>query len=223
MKGYIFMRLVIPLSILSLLSLFIHSQRAFDGFFINLATEVIGIVITVAYVDWVLEKRHKNEWEEAGQKIFSRLRVFIDSSLASIRISLGYTYAIFDSVNGSSSDPLQIFEATEHVIKSECRARCTMLSEQDWLTFAEQLRIILDEGDKLLAIFAYSLSPTQYANIMDVRGNIHNMLVLIATLSTINKYEEEESTIMREKIYDYIAQRITAVIDSLKALSSTKQ
>lgn len=222
MKVYILVRVVVPLSLLSLVSLYVQTKYQFDGFFMNLSSEMIGIVITVAYVDWVLEKRDKIEWNEASQKIHSRMRLFVDSSLTSIRISLGYKFTILNSVNNSGSDPNELFRVTETIIKSESRARCALMNDSGWLTFTEQLKLILDEGDKMLAIFAHNLSPDQYTHLIDVRENAQSILALISTLSNINKYEEEESTIMREKIYDHIAQKIATVIDSLRTLKMSE-
>ena len=85
MSRHLWFRLVLPLIILSGSSLAIHGCWEAGGFFINLSTELLGIVLTVAYVDWVLKTHRSAQWAGAESRIGDRLEVLVNGIISSVR------------------------------------------------------------------------------------------------------------------------------------------
>ena len=55
-------RLVLPLLLLAGAAFAVNQWWDAQGFFVNVATELLGIVVTVAYVDWVLKRHEQQRW-----------------------------------------------------------------------------------------------------------------------------------------------------------------
>ncbi len=54
MEKALIKRLVLPLTTLFVLALAIHARWDWDGFLLSLAVQLLGILLTVAYVDYIL-------------------------------------------------------------------------------------------------------------------------------------------------------------------------
>ena len=96
---------ILPLSILSLLT--IGAQAFFlqaDGFFINLSTEVIGILITVCYVDWILRRNQDRQWSATDELIEKRLMIMLNNTVSHIRFCMGFDVDVMDRTVTQSDD-----------------------------------------------------------------------------------------------------------------------
>jgi hypothetical protein len=69
-----------------------------NGFFINLATEVVGIGITVFYVDRILKRHEQAQWKGADARVGARLQILLNSIVSSIRSGLRYGADIIDEL-----------------------------------------------------------------------------------------------------------------------------
>lgn len=72
---------ILPFSIIAvgliILSLFIVKQSywsTFQGLFLNLGATIIGIIITVVYVNYVLSKQEKQKWNGVSTNINNRIK-----------------------------------------------------------------------------------------------------------------------------------------------------
>jgi hypothetical protein len=75
--SHLLFKLVIPLSVLAIISLLL--EGIFNGcliknnFFLNLATEIIGIIITIWFVDKTLKTYNEQMWKKADKIIAKRI------------------------------------------------------------------------------------------------------------------------------------------------------
>jgi len=73
----LFWRLIIPLGLLAIISGIINFWFSLGGFFMNLATELVGIIITVSYVDWIISREQEREWAKTKKYITYRINNFL--------------------------------------------------------------------------------------------------------------------------------------------------
>jgi hypothetical protein len=86
----LWLKLVVPLALLFALSLLVHQWWPAAGFFVSLATTLFGIIVTVAYVDWVLSAHEKARWAGTGSRVQERLYVNATLVVTFIRQTLGF-------------------------------------------------------------------------------------------------------------------------------------
>lgn len=180
MNRNIIKRLVIPLLILITASCILHSVIDNDSFFINLATELIGIIITIVYVDWIIKLNDKQQWEEAEKRISSRIRLFINASITNTRVSLGFDTDIFDYAKINSSDinviNSELIRITKEILEPTTKVRINAFEQGDWRLFSQNVNSIGQEAEKMLTIFGEKLSPKQYALLIDIQDLVRNTL-----------------------------------------------
>ena len=80
--------LFFPLLIVFVISVIFHWCLEWDGFFLNLSTELIGIVVTVGYVDHILKKHEARKWRIPRSRVNHRLKQFVDRSINDYLYSL---------------------------------------------------------------------------------------------------------------------------------------
>ena len=88
MTKSLWLRLALPLALLAVAGIWLNTIQPMDGFFLNLATELLGIIVTVAYVDWVLKAHEREVWRGTSTRIEQRLRVLSNSTVSGLRSSL---------------------------------------------------------------------------------------------------------------------------------------
>jgi hypothetical protein len=73
--------LVLPLVVVFGLAIILHIKWPAGGFFLNLSTEIIGILITVCYVEWILRRHERQQWSRMDAKIADRLRILLNANV----------------------------------------------------------------------------------------------------------------------------------------------
>jgi len=68
---------VLPLGILLGVSVLLHKYLGWDGFFLNLATETIGILITVWYLQSAIQDIQHDRWTPATTRVAEELQRFV--------------------------------------------------------------------------------------------------------------------------------------------------
>ncbi len=78
----------LPLGAIVGLALLIHHQYPSEQFFLNLSTELIGILVTVLYIDWLIERDRKRRKLQVRQRIGQRLREFAETFIMRLVVLL---------------------------------------------------------------------------------------------------------------------------------------
>jgi hypothetical protein len=173
-------RLVLPLLFASGLAIFIHTKWAADGFFLNLSAGLIGILITVSYVDWILRRNERQKWALTDVRIASRLRILLNGTLSGIRGGLGFGPEIFDESVLSTGDPIaihsEIIRIGQHVISPTAKQRIRKLDPRGWKLLAAHLQNAHNGAVSFLNAFQARLSPDQITRLLDLQESLANSL-----------------------------------------------
>jgi hypothetical protein len=137
---------------------------------INLFTEVIGVAITVGYVDYIIGRHKAKQWQGAEQGILLRLRTFVVSSVIKIRVSFGYPgfpdAAILSSLSYSSEYPE--FRKLVGESESTAKQKIASLDIGHGRSFAESLKDIQRESETLVTLFGDKLKASQYESLLNI-------------------------------------------------------
>lgn len=178
-------KLILPLALVAASLLALHYRWDSDGLLINLTTEVVGIVVTVAYVDWVIRRHEANRWHGTNTRIADRLKVYVNAVISGIRTGLGFGPDVMDQAEVMSGDleraHLEVLRVAEHVLEPASRARVAELDEEGWRRLANHLQSMWAEAERLLDRFPQRLEPRQVELLLDLQTTIISTLVFWRT------------------------------------------
>lgn len=216
--------LILPLIIFSIGSAFAHRYLNWDGFFLNLSTELIGIILTVSYIDWIVQRQKEEEWKNAQVRIKVRIRNFLDSTVASVRVSLKFGLDKFD-MSLLGSDPVtrhnEVLKVIQDVLEPEVRARVPLLATDDWKYFEAELRKTLEDVDKIFMIFSNNLSPAQYTPLIEIRDAVNKIVQFASLIIRIAPSSNQDVKLFIEKLLDMVSEELRILLSAVRGLSRT--
>lgn len=181
--------LIIPLLFFFILCLVLNYYFQMDGFFINLSTSLLEIIITVAYVDWIIRKREFKRWEGVDKRISYYIRVFINATISSVRDSLDYDINIFDYYTLSISSQAgkeylmdeEVIRISREILEPNIENKIIMWDQDNWKRFIKLMKDIWDEGDRIVSTYSDKLSPNQYEIMLDIREKVRSIFGIYTT------------------------------------------
>ena len=178
MTKNLWMRLILPLVVVFVFSIYLNNVLGADGFFINLATEIVGIVITVAYVDWILQRHEKQKWLGTDERVANRLMSLLISTLTTIRTGLGFGAEILDDSVLASNDSNEIHKEVtrlvEQIISPVIFQRIDALDPKGWKDLTNNVAVIQNHLLTFLSLFQTRLSPDQISDLLDLQDALSN-------------------------------------------------
>ena len=160
----------VPLAVVMTLSILAHAWvPEGSGLFINLVTECFGILFTVVYVDWVLDKHEERRWAGANSRVNERVRVMGIAAFSDIRWVMGYDPEIVANVDPDDPGP-EILRVSEELVEPTIRYTVESFKDHRWESLMRKLSDIRRGADRLLDRFGRSLSPAQMEALLDLQA-----------------------------------------------------
>jgi hypothetical protein len=160
-----------------------------DGFFINLSTELVGILVTVAYVDWILRAHERKRWHGTGERISVRMRTFSNATVTGLRVALGFGTDVLDQSVLRTKDPklgsAEVMRVAVHLLAPAARARLDHLDASGWEKLAKHLQFTWREAERLLDQFGNRLDPTEVELLLDMQEALETSLLFWRTFPDI--------------------------------------
>ena len=176
MQTTLLIRLVLPLVAVSTLAVVAHARSPADGFFLNLATEVIGILVTVAYVDWLIRHHEEVRWRGAKERISTRLQYLATSTVTGVRVSFGFSTDVFDQPLMETRQPeairSEIMRVALHILVPATEARIGRLDAAGWNKLCTHLEAMSLECGKLLDRFGPRLRPAVIEGLLELQQSL---------------------------------------------------
>lgn len=173
-------RLILPLVILFGIAVLIHREWSADGFFLNLATEIVGILITISYVAWIIKQNEKQRWLSTDTRITNRLRILINATVSGIRDGLGINHDILNERVMASGNFIEmhneIIRIAEHVISPVVLQRIQSLDSTGWKSLATHVANSHNGTLTFLNVLQSRLSPEQISDLLDLQESLSNSL-----------------------------------------------
>ncbi|CAN4278983.1 hypothetical protein LJR125_001863 [Pseudoxanthomonas sp. LjRoot125] len=223
------LKLALPLLALASVSIWLNSYTYTDGFLLNLATELIGIVITVAYVDWVLKAHEKKAWMGTSVRIADRLRNLSNASVSGLRSSLGFGTEVLNHEILQSGDlkkiNREVMRVGVQVLQPSMRARLEVLDGKGWKTLAAHLQGTWQEAERLLQ-FSHRLESVDIELLFDLQQEAQSALTFWRTFPDIAGVPDKDLPLTRSNTRelksawnDMTAKALTRFVDVAMAIS----
>jgi hypothetical protein len=172
--------LTLPLSIATALSLILAQFLSWQGFFVNLATTFIGILITVFYVDLVLDKHEAQQWSKVRTLVHGRVERFANLSISYFRDAYGFGPDIINDAVFDSDDPTprrgEIARIAEQVLAPATEMKLDEMGPADWKKLTGRLSSVVEMADQLVGLFGNKLEPETLSLIFEIQDRADSIL-----------------------------------------------
>lgn len=166
-------QIILPLLFLTSMSLVINHWWSADGFFMNVAAGFVGSLVTVGYIDLILRKHEREQWQNVDSRVAGRLRLLAAGTITGIRVCFGYKTDIFDRDKFELGDPDQmhaeVLRVAIHVLVPEAYSRIAALDVTGWKRFIQHLQEITAECGTILDRFGHRLAPSTLETVLDLQ------------------------------------------------------
>ncbi len=179
-------RLGLPLAVLFGIALLLNARWQASGLFLNLATEIIGIMITVFYVEWLIRDHERRKWQSTDLRIANRLRILLNATVSSMRSGLGFDPEILDERALALGDLKdihnEIMRVAEKVLYPRVHERVHDLDQKGWKSLATHLANAQSATTRFFNAFRERLDPDQIANLLDLEEALADSLTFYLVL-----------------------------------------
>jgi hypothetical protein len=197
MSKHIWIRLVLPLGILSISTLFLslYVEKPFDlpSLLINLSTDFFMIIVTVLYVDWIIKSNEQIQWRHVDDQITRRLRSIVFDYIVYLFKPVGL-FEVMNSVKPNATFQMDIkacIEAANKITKNEnFQSRVRHIDDEDWLYIISELNHAIDDSSKLMDMFSSRIQPEQVSLILALEMDVHHILWDREVFSVISRNDE---------------------------------
>ena len=164
-KYYIYLALIIPLSILLIISFILHYCFYFErdsGLFINLATEIFGIIITIVFVNWIIERNNKILWAKTDRRLTYKLQRYATLFIRKINGLFHLPTISIPHLKGK--DPfIHIYQSyiryVNETIIPNLKEYFFKFTQNDWEIFDQEMKNELNEVYKIQILFSPHFQP----------------------------------------------------------------
>jgi hypothetical protein len=182
-------RLVVPLLALFLGSLLIHHYWKADGFFLNLATELLGILITICYVEWTLNQHEQLRWSHTDRRVNDRLRVLLNGTVSSLRYSIGFGDDVLNREILLSNDARlmhqHLISVGTDIMAPALEKQIRALDEGGWRLLNNQVLRSASATLDFLQIFQSRLPPEQLTLLLDLEDALNGSITYYSTFPDV--------------------------------------
>jgi len=207
MDIHIFKKLILPLSLLTILSLFINHFLSYYGFFINLSTELISIIITILYVDYIIKKRESENWNLVEKRISEELKRFtnmiISSTNSFIAKDLDFSKYLIEIKYLDEPHDIDYFskvliDFTETFILPTISEKINILTIDDFKIIINKYNDYYKDLDRLFTLFDSKLTSLQYEQLLLVQVNLRELTSFNFLLTAIASTSEKSGISLSE-------------------------
>jgi hypothetical protein len=172
---YLLKWLMLPLSLLALAS-FTGSYFLIGlshDLLVNLTATFIGSILTVAYIDKVLERRNELRWAGLRSRAARRLFLFANSYITAVRVAIEISSDVIDNDEEPSQDlrimRTRMIRVVDQVLPPNI-SRIRQMSVDGWQRLSTSLGASSEMGDRLLGLFGKNFAPRINELILDIQN-----------------------------------------------------
>lgn len=199
--------LILPLSLLAIvffvLGKFLHCIENFQGLFYNLATTFLGILLTVAYINYVLYRKEREYWNVARKRIYNLLFIFANITITDFRLLFGYGQEIMkkreytSDVDFLTKTRLEMIRIAKNILIPSTETKVSNLDVKGWKDLSAKLKSIWDESERILKLFGNHLEPEIFTLLLDIQDRAWSIILLYSTYPDICGFPNQ---LLRDRI-----------------------
>lgn len=165
------LRLILPLLALAILSMILSYPFTRKDIFINLGTDFIIIIITIWYVNWILNIHEKNKWLGVEEFISSEAGKVAHGFISIIADQLKLSDKIFPSLGSGSIQQVQtqIIENVKELDQEMIIDSLKRFNALQWNDLMESIEEKIADSSSLLIQFGSRIDPSGVECILKFR------------------------------------------------------
>lgn len=176
MQAALLFRLVFPLVAVAALAIVAHEQSPADGLFLDVAVAAMSVLITVAYVDWILRNQEEVRWPGTDKSISARLQSLASSTVTGVRIAFGFSAEVFDQPLMETTRPEairgEVMRVALHILVPATEERIGRLDAAGWNRLCTHLEAMSLECGVLVDRFGPRLRPRVVQGLLDLQQSL---------------------------------------------------
>jgi hypothetical protein len=189
LPSYLWKRLIIPLVFFVVIFFILTLFLPWQGFFVNLTTTFVGILVTVLYVDYVIKQHKKSRWAQAKALIEKRIMNFANVSTSQFRIAFGISHHVLNmeamDINNPSSIQKEMIRLAQNILLPSVDSSVQKLNTEDWKKLISQLKITCEGADKICSVFGNRIEPEKLSLIIEIQDEIWSIVSFYTTFPDV--------------------------------------
>lgn len=187
--NYLFCRLILPLGILASVAIWLSPSSEKDGLYTNLATELIGIIVTVAYVDYILRRKDQHDWAPVQRFMMMHMEQLFFATTTAIRSSIGLERDLLPRRYVASSNDsdllLDVIDDSRDRLRPRVNAQLDAMDGNRWCTTAQKMRTLMQSVDLLFPRYLNHLPSDMMAAALSIQSGAQHIERTIADLAVV--------------------------------------
>jgi hypothetical protein len=181
------MGLVLPLLIASSVLLYLSRPISTRDVTLNLATDVITIIITVIYVDWVLHRHDEAAWQRAEKYIAAEAAAIANSFIRDVAEHLRIRDHVFPRLDSTDLQKLQldVLSRVKRLDRFVIEDALSVLPKERWQTLIAIVEQRRYDSTPILSQYSSRMDPAQLESILEFRQQCS---ILISWFSIFGAY-----------------------------------
>ncbi|MBN1147358.1 MAG: hypothetical protein JXA78_08880 [Anaerolineales bacterium] len=231
MTADLFRKLVLPLSVATVVSLVMAYFFPLQGLFVNLATTFIGILLTVFYVDWILREHEEKRWANVQYRVNDEITKFANLAISEFRTAFHFTTEILDFSTFDSDNPnlirAEIARIADNILIPAVSAKIVEMDQGDWRSLSANLSSVIQAADRLITLYGERINPDIFSRIVEIREKAHQILAIYFVVPDVLGVPDDQlpvSTKTGESVVDqkqFLNESVARDVQGLLSLASS--
>jgi hypothetical protein len=177
-RRWLWRNLNLPLGAATAASIGLHLAWPAGGFWINLATTLIGSIVAVNYIDRVVQRRAQLEWRGATELIAHRLQHTAFATITNVRAAVGLSARHLGIAQIDLNDKTAFLTLCASQIEPLLGDSVRRLNQAGWSKLGEALQVAYRDFQDALTLFGGKLRPADFRRILQIQDDIRSVLAL---------------------------------------------
>ena len=178
------------MAIISLIISFFIIKQSFyvtwKSLFLNLGVTSIGIIITLSYVNWILNEHENKKWKDVQISIHNRIKRYLIGTIITFRVNFGFDLEIYSSdfmktydLTNTFTDVSpelceQIIYIGENVLRPSIHSNVNNMNQEEWYQLAKNIEVLQKEIVRIvdLFLFANQIEPKIFSDLLQIEDEI---------------------------------------------------
>lgn len=240
MRKNLYIVLIVILLLFSVISIVLNRYIDTDGFLMNLATEIIGIFVTVIFVDKIIKNYEDEKWKGVEYKIKKYVQILINATISSVRNSFGYSFedvCSYEIHNAVYTNPKENFHLMEkelirisrEILEPTVFVRVEKMNRKSWDILIINFKNLYESTERILSLFGSKLTPEQFEILLDIQETINNVFMQHMTWPDIIAVPDEDLPVggrtpavdLKHEINNQLSNEIKKILVNVRELYHT--
>jgi hypothetical protein len=204
-------RLMLPLGTAAAAALGTAVVFPSGGFFLNLGTELLGILLTVGGVDLILRHEESRRWHGAHARIAQRLEAVANVTWSQFRVAFGFNTNVFNETAFLSTDPRlrrsEGIRIAENIVVPAALSGVRALDRKSWMQLDNQLRLTSVSVDRLVELFSSHFEADVLCDLLELQDHLTSIISLYSTWPDMLGVPDDELPPSRDRYRSRVTQR----------------